>query len=284
MLNRALAFRKSIKNIPFISAHSRVSDAALSSKFTPAHKYSAAVLAVAATAVAIAPMTASADATHTAAAKPVAAVASAKPAAKAPAAKTTTQAAKPAAKPTAAAKSTTATKKTTTTVKSAPKAAAKPAAPETKAAPTQPYAGTSLYSLEPTGTVGGQSHFTLNSSQWSNATAIVNAAHSLGMSPYAATIAVATAMQESTLRNLTVAVDHDSLGLFQQRPSMGWGSPSQLEDPTYAAKAFLRQLPSGYQHMSLSDAAQNVQRSFDGSLYAQWEDQAAHVVYTIAHS
>lgn len=149
---------------------------------------------------------------------------------------------------------------------------------------TKPYAGVSYASLEPNGTQGHQTRLTPNSSQWENATKIVQAAKDLDMSPYAATIAVATALQESTLRNLTVAVDHDSLGLFQQRPSMGWGSPSQLEDPTYAAKAFLKELPSGYKHMDLADAAQTVQRSFDGSLYAKWEAQAAYMVHTIANS
>ena len=91
-------------------------------------------------------------------------------------------------------------------------------------------------------------------------------------------------MQESSLRNLTTATNADSLGLFQQRPSMGWGTASELTDPTYAAKAFLRELPSDYESMDLASAAQSVQRSFDGSLYAQWESQAAHMVYSIANA
>jgi hypothetical protein len=196
-----------------------------------------------------------------AAAKPAAAKpAAAKPAAAKPAAATPTK---------AAAKSTTTTAaatKTTTTVSS------------------KPYAGVGYSDLEPTGTEGSQQRFSPNSDQWNNATAIVRAAKDLDLSPYAATIAVATAMQESSLRNLTTAVDHDSLGLFQQRPSMGWGTASELTDPTYAAKAFLKELPSGYQNMNLSDAAQSVQRSFDGSLYSQWESQAAYMVHTIANS
>ncbi|MBR7836793.1 hypothetical protein KDL01_26165, partial [Actinospica durhamensis] len=198
-------------------------------------------------------------------AKPAAATATAKPAA----AKATTPAAKPAAKTTTPAK-------TTTTP-------AQPAAQvETKAA--SPFAGATLSQLEPTGTVGSQSHISLSSSQWSNATQIVQATENMHLSPYAATIAVATSMQESKLQNLNVAVDHDSLGLFQQRPSCGWGSPSQLEDPNYAATAFLKNLPSSYQNMSLHTAAQDVQGSFDGYLYAQWEDQAAHIVSTIVNS
>src|SRR5262245_9053838 len=51
-------------------------------------------------------------------------------------------------------------------------------------------------------------------------------------------IAVATALQESNLINSSVATDHDSLGLFQQRPSQGWGTPAQILDPQYAAGAF----------------------------------------------
>ncbi len=113
----------------------------------------------------------------------------------------------------------------------------------------------------------------------------MDAAHSLNLSAYAATIAVATAMQESSLQNLTTATNADSLGLFQQRPSMGWGTAAELTDPTYAAKAFLKDLPSGYASMDLASAAQSVQASFDGGLYAQWEEQAAGtMVYQIANS
>jgi hypothetical protein len=184
--------------------------------------------------------------------------------------------AKPAtAKPAAAAPAKTAAKSTTTT-----KAATK----TTTTVSSKPYAGVGYSDLEPTGTEGSQQRFSPNSDQWNNATAIVQAAKDLNLSPYAATIAVATAMQESSLHNLTAAVDHDSLGLFQQRPSMGWGTASELTDPAYAAKAFLKELPSGYQNMNLSDAAQSVQRSFDGSLYSQWESQAAYMVHSIANS
>jgi hypothetical protein len=219
---------------------------------------------------------------------------------------------------TAAAKQSTAVKKSTATVKAAPAkpaaaqpatakpAAAKPAAAQpappakpaakpaattpaaatktTTAVSSKPYAGVGYSSLEPTGTNGSQQRFSPDSDQWNNATAIVQTAKDMNLSPYAATIAVATAMQESSLRNLTTAVDHDSLGLFQQRPSMGWGTASELTDPTYAAKAFLKELPSGYQNMNLADAAQSVQRSFDGSLYSRWESQAAYMVHTIANS
>jgi hypothetical protein len=222
----------------------------------PRH-YPAAALALAAVAIGVAPVTASAA---TAPAKPAAATATT-------AAKTTTT-----AKTTA---KTTTAKATTTTATPAAKT-------ETKAA--NPFAGATMSQLEPTGTVGTQSSITLSATQQANAATIVQAAENLHLSPYAATIAVATSMQESKLQNLTVAVDHDSLGLFQQRPSTGWGTPSELENPTYAATAFLKSLPSDYQNMSLHTAAQDVQRSFDGYLYAQWEDQAAHIVSSIVNS
>ncbi|WP_051451824.1 hypothetical protein [Actinospica robiniae] len=154
----------------------------------------------------------------------------------------------------------------------------------TKTTPSNPYASVSMGDISPTSEQGSQSHISLTSAQWENATTIVHAAENMNLSPYASTIAVATAMQESKLHNLNVAVDHDSLGLFQQRPSTGWGSPSELTTPTYAAKAFLKSLPSNYQDMSLHTAAQDVQRSFNGSLYSQWQDQAKHIVYTIMHS
>jgi len=67
-----------------------------------------------------------------------------------------------------------------------------------------------------------------------------------GLPARAAVIAVTTAIAESTLHNYTVAVDHDSLGLFQQRPSMGWGLPDQLIDPAFATDAFLNKLLSSY--------------------------------------
>lgn len=91
----------------------------------------------------------------------------------------------------------------------------------------------------------------------------------------AVTIALATALQESKLRNLTSG-DRDSIGLFQQRPSQGWGTPDQLQDPRYAAGAFYSHLlkVSDWQQMRLTDAAQAVQRSGHPELYQQWEDEA----------
>ncbi|MFB7672715.1 C40 family peptidase [Kitasatospora purpeofusca] len=85
-------------------------------------------------------------------------------------------------------------------------------------------------------------------------------------------IALATAMQESRLRNLSGG-DRDSLGLFQQRPSQGWGTPAQLQDPVYASTAFYQALLKvpGWQELPLTVAAQKVQRSGFPDAYAQWE-------------
>jgi hypothetical protein len=95
-------------------------------------------------------------------------------------------------------------------------------------------------------------------------------------------------MQETKLHNygsLGAANDHDSLGLFQQRPSSGWGSPDQIMDPNYAATAFLKSLTqvSGWENMPLTDAAQAVQVSAFGDRYAQWEKQASDLVLSAYH-
>lgn len=74
------------------------------------------------------------------------------------------------------------------------------------------------------------------------ARSIVRQVLRLGMPARAAVIAVTTAIAESTLHNYTLAVDHDSLGLFQQRPSMGWGRPEELLDPGFATEAFLNKM------------------------------------------
>jgi len=163
--------------------------------------------------------------------------------------------------------------------------APKPAATRAVAKPANPYAGVTTAQLEPSGLYGGQEYFTASSEQWQNAKTIVQVTRRRGMPPYAAVIAVATALQESTLRNLTVAVDADSLGLFQQRPSMGWGSASQLTDPAYATGAFLSALTQcapGYGSMPLWQAAQATQRSGYPTAYARWEDQAARMVRQIS--
>ncbi|GAA2282241.1 heavy metal transporter [Streptomyces atrovirens] len=92
----------------------------------------------------------------------------------------------------------------------------------------------------------------------------------------AVTIALATALQESALRNIDYG-DRDSLGLFQQRPSQGWGTPKEIMDPAYAAGKFYEHLEEvpGYTRLPLTVAAQRVQRSGFPQAYAKHEPDAA---------
>jgi hypothetical protein len=92
----------------------------------------------------------------------------------------------------------------------------------------------------------------------------------------AITVAFATALQESKFRNLPDG-DRDSVGLFQQRPSQGWGTPQELQDPRYAAAQFYRHLirVRGWEQLPVEDAAQAVQRSAEGAAYAKWAVDAA---------
>lgn len=123
----------------------------------------------------------------------------------------------------------------------------------------------------------------LDSEQLGNAQVIVEVGIGMGTPPRAWVIAIATAMQESGLRNLTYG-DRDSLGLFQQRPSMGWGTPEQILDPVYASTAFYRRLlqVEGWQQLPLTVAAQAVQRSAFPDAYARHEPLAVAVVEAIA--
>jgi hypothetical protein len=102
----------------------------------------------------------------------------------------------------------------------------------------------------------------LTTEQAENAALISAIGVSRGLPARAVSIALATAYQESKIRNLTHG-DRDSLGLFQQRPSQGWGTTRQVRDPYYATNAFydaLEKIP-GYQTMRITEAAQRVQRS-----------------------
>jgi hypothetical protein len=141
----------------------------------------------------------------------------------------------------------------------------------------------SVDKLMPNGPQGAQSSIALDGEQKANAKAIVDATKKAGMDERAAVISVATSMQESKLENLGHlgdANDHDSLGLFQQRPSSGWGSPEQVTDPQYSTTAFLNGLKAvdGWHDMPLTAAAQKVQVSAYPNAYAQWEKQAADLV------
>jgi hypothetical protein len=120
---------------------------------------------------------------------------------------------------------------------------------------------------------------TWSSTQRDNATTIVEVGLAMGISERGLVVALATAMQESQLYNLGYLGannDHDSLGLFQQRPSMGWGSAAQVTDPVYSATAFYLALQrvSGWESMAVTVAAQRVQRSSFPNAYAKWETDA----------
>ncbi|MER6082947.1 C40 family peptidase [Streptomyces sp. NPDC001833] len=123
----------------------------------------------------------------------------------------------------------------------------------------------------------------LPAEQIPNATTIVAVGLSLDVPVKGQIIALATAMQESRLRNLNYG-DRDSLGLFQQRPSQGWGSAEQIRDPTYASEQFYKHLlkVSGWQQMTVTQAAQAVQKSGLPDAYAQWEPLATALQAAIA--
>ncbi|MFZ0157913.1 MAG: hypothetical protein WAL50_02695, partial [Kineosporiaceae bacterium] len=115
----------------------------------------------------------------------------------------------------------------------------------------------------------------LDPEQAGNAATIAAVAVRRGLPGRAASIGIATAMQESKLRNIDYG-DRDSLGLFQQRPSQGWGTKEQIMDPVYAANAFYDVLVKieGYQGLPITKAAQKVQRSAFPSAYSEHEPEA----------
>ena len=128
----------------------------------------------------------------------------------------------------------------------------------------------------------------LDEEQISNARTIIAVGKSLRIPPRGWVIAIATALQESGLRNLHYG-DRDSLGLLQQRPSMGWGSPTQVENPTYAARAFYGGPKSpttnagllsvrGWERIPVWRAAQTVQRSAFPMAYADQEALSTQIV------
>ncbi|MFF5273798.1 C40 family peptidase [Streptomyces sp. NPDC000133] len=123
----------------------------------------------------------------------------------------------------------------------------------------------------------------LPAEQVPNAQTIVAAGLSLDVPTKGQIIALATAMQESRLRNLNYG-DRDSLGLFQQRPSQGWGSAQQIRDPVYASEQFYKHLlkVSGWQQMTVTQAAQAVQKSGLPDAYAKWENLATALQTAIA--
>ena len=115
----------------------------------------------------------------------------------------------------------------------------------------------------------------LSPQQSDNAALIAAVALRRGLPARAATIALATALQESGLINLDHG-DRDSLGLFQQRPSQGWGTAAQVMDPVYATGTFYDRLVKvpGYQDLAITAAAQAVQHSALPDAYAVHEDRS----------
>ncbi|MFC8930280.1 hypothetical protein ACFT43_31065 [Streptomyces albidoflavus] len=107
------------------------------------------------------------------------------------------------------------------------------------------------------------------------AQAVIATGAQMGISAHGQVVALATALQESNLRNLPYG-DRDSLGVFQQRPSMGWGTPTQILDPVYASQKFYEGLQKidGWEEMPVTEAAQAVQRSAYPDAYAKHEPLA----------
>lgn len=116
----------------------------------------------------------------------------------------------------------------------------------------------------------------LEPAQASNASTIAAVASSRGLPERAVTIALATSLQESALRNLDHG-DRDSMGLFQQRPSQGWGTAAQIMDPVHSSNEFFDSLVKirGYSRLPLTVAAQKVQKSGYPQAYAKHEPDAA---------
>ncbi|WP_338145804.1 heavy metal transporter [Streptomyces scabichelini] len=123
---------------------------------------------------------------------------------------------------------------------------------------------------------GNGASYEFTAEQAVNAATISVVGTNRGMPERAVTIALATALQESGLRNIDHG-DRDSLGLFQQRPSQGWGTETQIMDPTYAASEFYEHLAKvpDYSGLPLTVAAQRVQRSGFPEAYAKHEPDAA---------
>lgn len=129
---------------------------------------------------------------------------------------------------------------------------------------------------------GGKT-FAFTPEQMGNASIIASVALKRGLPARAATIALATAIQESGLRNLDHG-DRDSVGLFQQRPSQGWGTVEEIMDPQYSAGKFYDALIKidGYGSMPITEVAQEVQRSAYPTAYADHEDEGRALASTLA--
>lgn len=168
---------------------------------------------------------------------------------------------------------------------------AEPAEPEVTEAETETEAEPATAGLP--APIGG-----LTERQMERAATIVRVGQEAGLPEHAYVVAIATALQESYLRVLASpavpesfnhpndgsSADYDSVGLFQQRTSQGWGTVAQLMDPAYAAGKFyqtLRQVP-GWEGLPVTVAAQAVQNSAYPDYYAKHEPLARQLVAALA--
>jgi hypothetical protein len=124
-------------------------------------------------------------------------------------------------------------------------------------------------------TVQADGQVRLDADQMANAATIAAIGVQRKMPERAVVVALATAYQESGLRNLAGG-DRDSLGLFQQRPSQGWGTEEQISDPRYATNRFYAALKRvrGWEKLRVTEAAQRVQRSAYPEAYEKWADES----------
>ncbi|WP_422739431.1 peptidase M23 [Micromonospora sp. WMMD729] len=175
--------------------------------------------------------------------------------------------------------------------------AAPSATPSSSATPADPDATPRARTVVPAKPTRPAPVAGLDRAQMRNAEAIVRTGRTMGVPRRGLVIAVATAMQESNLYNVASGVlpesqdyphqgvgwDHDSVGLFQQRSSSGWGPVGRLMDPEFATRQFLTALEQvpGWQQMRLTDAAQAVQVSAYPEHYQQHEWRATRVVDAI---
>jgi hypothetical protein len=139
-----------------------------------------------------------------------------------------------------------------------------------------------LFSPSCTATASGSS-VTFSPEQVANAALVAAISDKRGLPPRAASIAIATAIQESKLRNLAYG-DRDSVGLFQQRPSMKvWGTREQILDPVHATNAFYDALVKidGYESMPITEVAQLVQKSAYPDAYADHEQEGRILASTL---
>jgi hypothetical protein len=136
--------------------------------------------------------------------------------------------------------------------------------------------GITIPKLGPECTVRADGEVTLDSLQMANAATITAVGVRRRMPERAVVIALATALQESKLENREDG-DRDSIGLFQQRPSQGWGPAEKIQDPRYAADKFYTALKrvKGWRDMRITDAAQRVQRSAYPNAYEKWANESA---------